>query len=61
MKTGHSTARLAAKVALEAGAGRLLIGHFSARYRSAVPLEAEARQVFPSSEAAREGLTYDIG
>ncbi|MRR21873.1 ribonuclease Z [bacterium] len=61
LKTGHSTARLAAKVALEAGAGKLLLGHFSARYRSAAPLEEEARQVFPLSEAAREGITYEIG
>jgi len=61
LKTGHSTARLAAKVALEAGVGKLLLGHFSARYRSTAPLEEEARQVFPLSEAAREGITYEIG
>ena len=61
LKTGHSTARQAAKVALEAGAKRLLLGHFSARYRSPSPLEAEAREVFPESEAAREGVTYEIG
>ena len=61
LKTGHSTARQAATVALEAGAKRLLLGHFSARYRSPAPLEEEARQVFPASEAAREGATYEIG
>ncbi|MCU0378237.1 MAG: ribonuclease Z [Bacteroidales bacterium] len=59
-QTGHSTARHAAVVAREAGAGRLLLGHFSARYKSPVQLEEEARQVFPASEAAREGETYDI-
>ncbi len=60
LKTGHSTARHAAKVARDAGVKRLLLGHFSARYRSPVPLEEEARQIFPDSEAAHEGVTYDI-
>ncbi len=60
-KTGHSTARYAATVARDAGAGRLILGHFSARYKSPSPLEEEARQVFPATEAAREGNTYDIG
>ena len=60
-KTGHSTARQAAAVARDAGVGRLILGHFSARYRSPAMLEEEARQVFPLSEAAREGAMYDIG
>jgi ribonuclease Z len=60
-KTGHSTARHAATVARDADVGRLLLGHFSARYRSSAALEAEARTIFPESEAAREGNTYDIG
>jgi ribonuclease Z len=61
LKTGHSTARQAATVALEAGVKKLLLGHFSARYRSPASLETEARQVFPDTEAAREGATYEIG
>jgi len=59
-KVGHSTARQAATVARDAGAGRLLLGHFSARYRSPETLEEEARQIFPATEAAREGQSYDI-
>lgn len=61
VKTRHSTAAHAAKVALEADAGRLLLGHFSARYRSTAKLEEEARSIFPATEAAREGNTYEIG
>ncbi|MFZ2287571.1 MAG: ribonuclease Z [Bacteroidales bacterium] len=60
-KTGHSTARHAATVARDAGVKRLLLGHFSARYRSPSVLEDEARQVFPDAEAACEGNTYEIG
>jgi ribonuclease Z len=59
-KVGHSTARQAATVARDAGAGRLLLGHFSARYRSPEILEEEARQIFPATDAAREGQSYDI-
>lgn len=61
VKTRHSTASHAAKVALAAGAAKLLLGHFSARYRSPVTLEEEARRIFPDCEAAREGVTYEIG
>lgn len=61
LKTGHSTAAQAAMVAREAGAKRLLLGHFSARYRSVMVLEEEARQIFPETEAAHEGTRYVIG
>lgn len=59
-QTGHSTARHAATVAKEAGVQRLLLGHFSARYKSPALLEEEARKIFPATEAALEGHTYDI-
>ena len=59
-KTGHSTARQAAQVALTARAGRLLIGHFSSRYKDLYLLEAEAREIFLNSEAAIEGNSYEI-
>ncbi len=59
-QTGHSTSKQAALTAKEANAGRLIIGHFSARYRSPDLLEKEAKEVFPASEAAREGSVYDI-
>ena len=60
-KTGHSTALHAATVARDAGVKRLVIGHFSARYRTVEGLEEEARQVFAATEAAREGASYIIG
>lgn len=57
---GHSTAEDAAKTALAAGVKRLLIGHFSSRYKDKEPLLAEARAIFSETEIAREGETYKI-
>ena len=59
-ETGHSTAAEAARVAKEAGVKKLIIGHFSARYRDPLLLEAEAREIFPDTEAAKDGTTYEI-
>jgi ribonuclease Z len=59
-KTLHSTARQAALIALGAGASRLLIGHFSARYRDLAPLLDEARAVFPATDLAVEGETFTL-
>ncbi|MGQ9619656.1 MAG: ribonuclease Z [Bacteroidales bacterium] len=58
--TGHSTTTDAARVAAEAGAGTLLIGHFSSRYRDIGQLVEEARSVFPATYAAEDGKTYII-
>lgn len=57
---GHATTADAAKVAQMAGAGRLLIGHFSARYKDLEVLLAESREVFPSTDIARERETFII-
>ncbi len=57
---GHSTAVEAAKCALQASAERLVIGHFSTRYKDLQPLIAEAREVFSNSDLAIEGETFHI-
>jgi ribonuclease Z len=59
-QTGHSTARQAAQTAKEAGVKRLLLGHFSSRYRSLTVLLNEARQLFEDSELAVEGTSYTL-
>lgn len=51
---GHSTALEAARVAKEAGAGMLVIGHYSKRYSDPTPLLEEARSIFPNTIAANE-------
>ena len=55
-ETGHSTAEQAARIALDAGVGRLVVGHFSSRYRDLTPLLAEAQAVFPSTTLASDGM-----
>jgi ribonuclease Z len=59
-QTHHTTALQAAEVAKSTGAGKLLIGHFSSRYKSLQPLLEEAVSVFPNTELALEGVTYLI-
>ena len=59
--TGHSTTLDAAKVAFEAGAGSLMIGHFSARYKDVMPLVEEARKIFPKTFPAVDGHSYEVG
>lgn len=56
----HSTSAQAAMVALNSGAGKLLLGHFSARYDNLLPLLEEAKSIFPESYLAEEGITYKI-
>lgn len=59
-ETFHTTALQAAEVALRSNAGKLLIGHFSARYRTLEPLLDEARSIFPNTFLAIEGNTFEI-
>ena len=56
----HSTAQQAATVARDAGAKRLRIGHFSARYEEEDGLLREAKEVFPDTVLAAEGVAFDV-
>lgn len=57
---GHSTTLDAARAAVESGAKRLLIGHFSSRYKDESVLVEECRTVFPESYLAEEYKTFEI-
>ena len=59
-ETFHSTAAQAATIAKEAGVRRLIIGHFSARYKNLYPLLEEAKSVFPETTLAIEGDRFSI-
>lgn len=58
--THHSTARQAGLLARRAEVHRLLIGHFSSRYRDLQPLLTEAKTMFEWTELAVEGLTVSL-
>lgn len=57
---GHSTAGQAAKIALEAGARQLIIGHYSKSYNDETQHLADARSIFHDTIAANEGMTIEI-
>jgi len=58
--TKHSTARQAATIAKMAGAGQLVIGHYSSRYQSVEPLLNEAITVFSKTVPGVEGREYEV-
>ncbi len=58
--TRHSTSIEAATIASEAKVGKLLLGHFSARYSDIKEFEKEAQTIFEKSVAAIEGETYKV-
>lgn len=59
-QTLHSTARQAAEIAIQAKAGKLLIGHFSTRYKSIQEFEDEASAVFKETTAVNDGDVFSL-
>jgi ribonuclease Z len=59
-ETFHSTARQAATIAKKAQVDKLLLGHFSARYKDLTPILEEAKLVFRNSELAIEEIEFEI-
>ncbi|MGF1925539.1 MAG: ribonuclease Z, partial [Bacteroidia bacterium] len=59
-ETHHTTALQAAQIANIVQAKRLLLGHFSSRYKTLGPILDEAKSLFEESELAIEGSTYSI-
>ena len=56
----HSTALQAAETALSAGAKKLILGHFSSRYRDASVFLNEAQSLFQETSLAQEGREFEI-
>ena len=56
----HSTSKQAALIAQKANVKKLLIGHFSSKYDTLEEFEMEAREVFPNTELALEGVAYKV-
>ncbi|MEM8939130.1 MAG: ribonuclease Z [Bacteroidota bacterium] len=58
IETYHTTAAEAAQFAKDARVKKLLLGHFSARYKDLAPIINEAKTVFGNSELATEGIKF---
>lgn len=59
-QTFHSTAMDAATVAKEVNAKRLIVGHFSNRYKSKERFLQEGRQLFKNMDLAEEGKVFEV-
>ncbi len=59
-QTFHSTTSQAATIAKKAGVGKLIIGHYSARYKELTEFLNEASDVFPRTLLATEGETIEL-
>ncbi len=59
-QTLHSTAEQAATIAKAAGVSKLLLGHFSSRYKNLDQLLDEARAVFPDVFLVNDGDVFEV-
>lgn len=60
IQTNHSTARQAATIAKEANVGKLIIGHYSSRYKTLDAHLSQAKEVFENTHLAIEGESYEV-
>ncbi len=56
----HSTTAQAARCALQAGAGRLIVGHYSSRIVDFDAYLKECTDIFPNTVAAQDGDIFEI-
>ena len=59
-KTAHTTAKQAATIALKANVTKLILGHFSSRYKNYEVFGEEAKLIFKNTEVAKDGKTFEF-
>ncbi|RJE70666.1 ribonuclease Z [Reichenbachiella sp. MSK19-1] len=59
-QTHHTTTIEAGLIAQKAQVNKLLIGHFSTRYKELLPMLAETKTIFENTELALEGYEFSI-
>ena len=59
-KTKHSTAMQAAKIAKKSKVGKLILGHFSSRYKNLNDFKIEAKKIFSNVELAGDGKQFSF-
>lgn len=60
MARGHSTTIDAATIAQKAKVDKLILGHYSSRYKNLDPILEEARTVFYNTELAEDGKIFEF-
>ncbi|OQD42661.1 ribonuclease Z [Croceivirga radicis] len=60
VKTKHSTAKEAAEIAKQAQVGKLILGHYSTRYKSLEVFKEEAQTVFTAVDLAEDGKSFVV-
>jgi ribonuclease Z len=60
LPTKHSTAKQAAEIAQKAQVGKLILGHFSTRYKDLEVFKSEAQTIFQNVELAEDGKTFEF-
>jgi len=58
--TKHSTAKEAGKIAKQANAGTLILGHYSTRYKNLNAFKTEAQEYFENVELADDGKVFNF-
>ncbi|MFA5326063.1 MAG: ribonuclease Z [Bacteroidales bacterium] len=58
--TYHSTAKQAGLIAKTASVGKMIIGHYSSRYKDLNILLNEAKNIFPETYLAKEGMKFEV-
>ena len=58
-KTLHSTAKEAARIALQANAKQLVLGHYSTRYDGIERFKEEAETIFPNVLLGDDGRSFE--
>ena len=59
-KTKHSTSKEAAQIAKDANVGKLVVGHYSGRYKDISLFKKEAQEIFENTELAEPGKIFKI-
>lgn len=59
-KTKHSTAKEAASIAKKAEVKKLILGHYSGRYKDITNFKSEAKYIFENSDLAEPGKIFEV-
>lgn len=60
VKTKHATAKEAAAIAKAAKVGKLILGHYSTRYKAIEQFKKEAEKIFPKVDLADDGKVFEL-